>query len=147
MDIHSNILVMDNGMWSIKTGFAGDEAPRHLERSLVGICKNKTISRKIHHKEFYSGKDILEKREILNIKSPVQMVNFSHIEDFIHNYMDSSKIQTSEEKIKDQSYTEPDAASKENKPKNSLLDQKHPKLVSKSTGELSEGEIPGTLGE
>ena len=71
----------------MKTGFAGDEAPRHLERSLVGVCKNKTISRKIHHKEFYSGQDIISKKEILNIKSPVQMVDHSHIEHAVNDFL------------------------------------------------------------
>lgn len=87
MNSHSNVLVMDNGMWSIKTGFAGDEAPRHLQRTLVGTCNNKTISRKIHKKEFYSGQDILDKKSILDIRSPVSLEDYFHVESFVHQHL------------------------------------------------------------
>jgi hypothetical protein len=143
MYIHSNILVLDNGMWSIKTGFAGDEAPRHLERSLVGVCKNKTISRKIHHKEFYSGQDILSKREILNIKSPVKMVDYSHIEENVKNYLEGSNLQESEKKEKVDEHQKLISFKKEKEKKDSMISKKNAKLVQKSTGEFNENTIKG----
>jgi actin-related protein len=143
MHIHSNILVLDNGMYSIKTGFAGDEAPRHLERSLIGVCKNKTISRKIHHKEFYSGQDILSKREILNIKSPVRMVDYSHIEDNVRDYLEGSNLyETNEDDPVQEKLIE---FKKENKKKESVFVKDTTKLISKSTGEFTESDITGGI--
>ena len=37
-------MVLDSGFWEMKIGFAGDEAPRYTERSLVGYSKNKAIT-------------------------------------------------------------------------------------------------------
>ena len=92
---------------------------------------------------FYSGQEILKKREILNIKSPVQMVDFSHIEKYIFDSTKKNKSQISEENIGKNENKESKLANKENKSKNSFLENKNHKLVSKSTGEFIENEIPG----
>jgi CRISPR/Cas system type I-B associated protein Csh2 (Cas7 group RAMP superfamily) len=129
MHVHSNTLVLDNGMWSIKTGFAGDEAPRHLERSLVGLCKNKTISQKIHHKEFYSSQYILKKKEILNIRSPVEMVDCSHVEKRLEtqDQIDQRQISLKKEEAK----------------KKGLLKSKDSKSTTKSLENVELSEVPG----
>ena len=136
MHIHSNILVQDNGMWSIKTGFAGDEAPRHLERSLVGVCKNKTISKKIYHKEFYSSQNILSKKEILNIKSPVQMVDCSHIEDSVRVFEGKGVPRADDEEEKDISFEQK---------KKSLLKMKDSKSATKSLENVELDDFAGIL--
>ena len=87
MQTHSDILVLDNGLWSMKCGFAGDEAPRHLERTIIATSKNATISEKIHRKNFYNAKDIMAKSNYLDILSPVSIADPSHIERSIDSFL------------------------------------------------------------
>ena len=40
----SKVVVIDSGLWEMKIGFAGDEAPRYIDRSVIGYSKNEAIT-------------------------------------------------------------------------------------------------------
>lgn len=67
-----NILVLDNGLWEMKVGFAGDEAPRYLQRSLVGFPKNPAITVSSGHPEIYIGNEVQPHADVLDIRRPLQ---------------------------------------------------------------------------
>lgn len=66
-----NILVLDSGLWEMKVGFAGDEAPRFLQRSVVGVPKNTAISISSGHPDIYIGNDVAPHAEVLDILRPL----------------------------------------------------------------------------
>lgn len=45
----------------MKIGFCGDEAPRYLERSLIGYSKNLAITSSGENREILVGEKVLEK--------------------------------------------------------------------------------------
>lgn len=67
-----NILVLDNGLWEMKVGFAGDEAPRYLQRSLVGFPKNPAITVSSGHPEIYIGNEVQPHADVLDVRRPLQ---------------------------------------------------------------------------
>lgn len=51
----------------MKVGFAGDEAPRYLERAVVGYSQNYAITASEDNKENFVGERALDKENFLNI--------------------------------------------------------------------------------
>ena len=80
MDEEVTAVCIDNGSGSIKAGFAGDEAPRSIFRTLVGHSKVPQSS-----SEPCFGKDCLGKSPVLTISSPIER-------GIVHDWEDMEKI-------------------------------------------------------
>ncbi|KAJ3425114.1 actin [Anaeramoeba flamelloides] len=65
--------VIENGTYNIKAGFAGDDSPSAVFRSIVGREKNADLAdQKQTEKEFYIGEEAQKKRGILSLKHPIE---------------------------------------------------------------------------
>lgn len=79
-------LYIDNGTSMIKSGFAGDGAPRAVYPSIIGFPRSKSVT--IGLKTLYIGDEAMFKRGILtlqNIFSKGKVVNFDNYEKLLHH--------------------------------------------------------------
>jgi len=61
MDEEVTAVCIDNGSGTIKAGFAGDEAPKSVFRTVVGRPQKSAQGQPPSDKEFYIGRDCLNK--------------------------------------------------------------------------------------
>ena len=65
------VVVIDNGSETIKSGFAGDDAPRKIFPSYVGYTKRSPINLAMDEKSYYVGDEAKERRGRLEMHNPI----------------------------------------------------------------------------
>jgi len=65
-------IILDNGAYMCKAGFAGDDAPRSVFPPIIGTPKAQALLCSIPRKDFYIGDEAVAKRGILTLRSPLK---------------------------------------------------------------------------
>lgn len=72
VDGDAKTVIIDNGSGMIKAGFAGDEAPREVFPSVVGVPRTESAMMGVTHNQFYVGEEAMAKKGVLKISYPVK---------------------------------------------------------------------------
>jgi actin-related protein len=65
-------VVIDNGTGMVKCGFSGDDAPRNVFASMVGVPRHQQQMFGMAIKEMYIGDEAMSKKGMLNIRYPLE---------------------------------------------------------------------------
>ncbi|MEN2495404.1 MAG: hypothetical protein MHMPM18_000039 [Marteilia pararefringens] len=96
-------VIVDNGTGRIKAGFAGEDAPRYVQESVVGIKKNKQVIISQHERTIYVGEEAMRSRGILKLEYPIsggKVKNWEHMEKVWHEtYYNGLRIKPEDHNI------------------------------------------------
>jgi len=93
-------IVMDNGTGMMKAGFSGEDAPRSVFPSVVGIPKFDMAMIGSSRREFYVGDDALARRGVMTLRHPVEhgvVTNWEDMERVWHHTLYSELRESPEE--------------------------------------------------
>jgi actin len=85
-------IVIDNGSGVIKSGFAGDDAPRSILPTVVGRLRPNTMISELNKNDSYIGAEALNKKDILTIHYPIEhgiVTNWDDMEKIWHYIFDN----------------------------------------------------------
>jgi actin-related protein len=87
MDHSESAVVIDNGSGFIKAGMSGEDCPRVIQPTLIGVPRMPGIMVGMDQKEYYVGHEAVDKARFLNMSEPV-------VSGYIDKWEDMSKIWT-----------------------------------------------------
>jgi len=85
MDQSEPAVIIDNGSGSIKAGLSGEDTPKVVQPTLIGVPRMPGIMVGMDQKDYYVGKEAVEKANFLNMSEPIQ-------EGYIQDWDDMLKI-------------------------------------------------------
>lgn len=85
MEPNEPAVVIDNGSGFIKAGMSGEDSPKVIEPSIIGVPRMPGIMVGMDQKDFYVGREAVDKQKFLNSSEPVKG-------GYIDNWDDMSKI-------------------------------------------------------
>lgn len=97
--LDSKALIIDNGTGTIKTGFAGEDAPRSIFPTVVGKPKQQGLMVGLDQKDIYIGHEVKEKKSVLKLEYPIERGLIENWEDIekIWNYTIFQDMRTTPE--------------------------------------------------
>ena len=115
-------VIIDIGSGIIKSGFGGEDGPRNIFNSIVGIPKMPGIMVSMGQQERFVGEEAISKLEIMNFNAPIQRGQVSDWDKFetLMHYLLYEKMKVVPEEISIM-ITESPKSPKENKQKLSEL--------------------------
>jgi actin beta/gamma 1 len=78
-------IILDNGSWSCKAGFSGDDGPRKIISSVIGRPRHASVDMGEEARDGLIGTDALAKRGVLRLAYPIE-------HGLVHNWDDMEKI-------------------------------------------------------
>lgn len=87
MDLGEPPVIIDNGSGCIKAGISGEDSPKVVQPTLIGEPRMPGIMVGMDQKDYYVGREAVEKVKFLNMREPIQ-------QGYITNWDDMSKIWT-----------------------------------------------------
>ena len=100
-NLNYSAIIVDAGSGVTKAGFSGEDGPRSVFSSVVGIPKMPGLLVGMEQKERYVGEEALSKLEIMNFNHPIQkgeIVDWDKFETMMH-YLFYSELQVVPEEI------------------------------------------------
>lgn len=85
--MNSQFIVLDLGLYQMKIGFSGDEAPRYNNISCVGYPKNEAITSSQENRQVLVGENALKIKNFLTLKESINndfSINFRTVEKILH---------------------------------------------------------------
>ena len=70
--VNFSSVIVDCGSGIVKAGFSGEDGPRSIFSSVVGIPKMPGLLVGMEQKERYVGEEAISKMDIMNFSSPIQ---------------------------------------------------------------------------